>query len=151
MTATSLFDVLKRHRAGASGADGASSLQLAHLAGELIDSALADLERLKGYEKEFARQGAEDPAAKLDLLRSIWHLYQQWANDAKQVLVRARSLSRSGPLVEGLDQLENALGRVLARLSLTPEQVANGMTQARRGQITPAGELRDELHARLRG
>jgi hypothetical protein len=46
--------------------------------------------------------------------------------------------------------LEDAYGRVSARLKLTPEMIARATEQVRQGQAIPIKELRDELRARVR-
>jgi hypothetical protein len=83
-------------------------------------------------------------------MRSVWRLYFQWADEAEQVLERADALARPDRRIAGLKELNEAFGRARARLTVTPEQIARAKEQARRGQIVPAKELRDELHARLR-
>lgn len=91
-----------------------------------------------------------DPVVDLELRRSIWQLYGEWAAEAEQVYARARSLEPSGIRLETVERLDDAIGRVSARLSLRPEQVANAKEQVRQGQTVLAKELTDELHARLR-
>src|SRR5690348_3785350 len=66
---------------------------------------------------------------------------------AFQILDRAASLGARR--LARVDELQDALGRTRARLTVTPEQIAGAKEQVRQGRIVPAKELRDELHARL--
>ncbi|HXE52917.1 MAG TPA: hypothetical protein VN541_07885 [Tepidisphaeraceae bacterium] len=150
MTAVSLFDVLSREKPPRE-VEGGCTDRLVQLAEDLMRSSLADLDRVKDYEKRYvADRSGDQETEKLDLLRSVWNLYREWAADANQVLTRAKSLHSDPRLKGSIDRLDDAIGRVEARLSLKPEQIMAGIEQARRGQIIPAGELRRELHARLR-
>jgi hypothetical protein len=147
MTAVGLFDILASDQIIAADA-ARSSDQLRQLAEKLIAASLADLERVREYESNLAMPQVHDPAVDLKLSRSIWQLYKDWAADAEQVLGRARSLM--GVHVEGAERLDDAIGRILARVSVAPEQIAKAKQQVREGQFIPAKELRDELNARLR-
>jgi hypothetical protein len=147
MTAVSLFDVLVGHGAGTPAAPGDL---LTQFAGSLVAAALADFERLREYEQQFATARLREPVQELERDRVVWRLYAEWADEAEQVLDRARARVAGGAAIEGLDRLDDVIGRTRARLSVTPEQIARGREQARQGQFVPAKGLRDELHARLR-
>lgn len=147
MTAVSLYDVLVRDGADTPSVPGDP---LTQFAGSLVAAALADFERLREYEQKFATARLSEPAQELERDRAVWRLYAEWADDAEQVLSRARARAAAGAPILGLDRLDDAIGRVRARLSVTPEQLASAREQVRQGQFVPAKELRDELHARLR-
>ena len=149
MTAVGLLDLLFRQRDASTGQCLHDTGSLSQLAGELVNSSLADLERLGRYEREFVteRQGSADH--ELDLRRFIWELLRDWVTDAAEIYDRVHSLSKSVPPAQ-LGRLGDAIGFVRARLSVKPEQTAAAVTQAREGQFIPAKELRDELHARVR-
>ena len=148
MTAVSLFDLLAR--SDASGQE--SSTRLARFANRLVESVLLDLDRLRNDERALmaARAGDENDGLDLDVVRSLWELYAQWAQEAEEVLTRARSLRAARPAVRDVARLEDAYGSVRARLSVTPEQVMQGRQQVRQGDGVPAKELRDELRSRVR-
>ena len=137
MTAISLFDLLAR--------DGARD-PLARFAESLVAGSLADYERLRTYEQQFATARLSEPAQELERDRAVWQRYSEWTDEAEQVLSRARARVAAGTAIEGLDRLDDAIGRTRARLSVTPEQLAKGREQVRQGQFVPARELRDELH-----
>jgi hypothetical protein len=150
MTAVGLLDVLARQCSTSGNLDADESRQLTRLAAELIESSLADLQRLKNYERQYVTHQVAGPEEELELRRLIWDLLRQWADDATHLLNGVKSLLHAGLTIEGLNALDDALGRVEARLTVTPQQIAAAIAQAREGQFIPAKELRDELHARLR-
>ena len=148
MTAVSLFDLLARSDPAAPG----GRTRLARFADRLVESVLSDLDRLRDDEHAVmaVRAGNEDDGLDLDLVRSLWDLYARWADEADQVLARARALRADGHDVRDVERLEDAYGSIRARLSVTPYQVMQGRQQVRQGQAVPATELRDELRARVR-
>jgi hypothetical protein len=151
MTAVSLFDLVERF---ARDHEPLTSARLGGLAEKLCRSLADDLERLREYEKEFAAAAAadtdDDDAAELEILRSIWRLYDAWAQEAEQVLSRVNRLEAAGQAINAAAQLREGYGRVRARLSVTPEQIVKAKQQVRQGHVVPVKELRDELRARLR-
>lgn len=150
MTAVSLFDLLAR--AGSVAADGGRVRddRLAQFAHGLVEEALADWDRVRRYEEEFTSADWGPSGLGLEVTRSLYSMYEKWAADAEQVLARTRHLASEGRAVTNADSLEDAYGRVKARLKLTPDMVARAVEQVRQGQGIPAGELRDELRARIR-
>jgi hypothetical protein len=148
MTAVSLFDTLAgggaRTPTGTGRADPDDPLT--RFAGSLVAAALADFQRLREFEQQFATARLSEPAQELERDRVVWRLYAEWADEAEQVLDRARTRVAAGAAVEALDRLDDLIGRTRARLSVTPEQIARGREQARQGQFVPAKGLRDELH-----
>lgn len=150
MTAIGLLEVLARQHGASTETDSNDIASLTRLAGELVSSSLADLERLKGYEREFVANRRVNAVDETELRRSMWQLLRDWLADATRVYDRVRSLAESAVPVCPLDQLGDAIGFVKARVSVMPERIASAVTQAREGQCIPAKELRDELHARLR-
>jgi hypothetical protein len=144
MTALSLFDVVAREDRGAAGPSAASELK--RFAAQLVDDSLADLQRLRGHEEQLVNS-SPIPVCRPDIIRALWQLYREWADDAEEVLSRAKSVDNS---LQGIDRLYDAIGRVRARLSVSPEQTIRAMEQAIRGEVVPVKELRDELRARLR-
>jgi len=148
MTAVTLFDVLTRDESVRPDPDRAERIE--RLAKKLVDGALADWQRLLEYEQEFASLSCATPALDDERNRSMYGMYENWAEDAKEVLARVRSCAASGRAVANAGDLEDAYARVRARLGLTPEMVSHAMEQVRQGQARPLKELRDELLARIR-
>jgi hypothetical protein len=149
MTAISLFDVLAREQSGA-GAESAETGRLVHFAEKLVASALSDLDHLRDYERELRLHEIDNPELELELRRSVWQLYKEWGAEAERIRERARSLVTAHASIEGLTRLNDAIGHVQARLTVTPEQIARAMEQVRQGEFIPAREMRDELNTRLR-
>jgi hypothetical protein len=149
MSGTLLFDILASRgdpRAGSGVAPGS----LPWLAQELLLASLADLDRLQLYERRLASSEGTEPSSELELLRSIFQMYDEWAREAEQVLARIRGLVPGEVPANEVDRLDHAIGTIRARLTVSPERIVKSKEQARQGEFVPAKELRDELHARLR-
>jgi hypothetical protein len=151
VTVTSLFDVLARDATFATGAGDPDMGQLLPLARKMIANSLTDLSYLRGYEQDLALATVKDPKLEVALRQTIWQLYQDWAGSAQELYQRVRSLRHHGITVDGIDKLNDEIGRIEARLTVKPEQLAKARQQVRDGQTVPAKELRDEFNARLRG
>jgi hypothetical protein len=149
MTAISLFDVLARQQGGA-GAESVETVRLVHFVERLIASALSNLDDLRDYEKELNLSDIGKPELELELRRSVWTLFKEWGTEAERVRDRARALTAANAPVDGLARLNDAIGQVQTRLTVTPEQICRAMEQVRQGEFIPARELRDELNTRLR-
>ena len=149
MGATAFFDALAREDSAAAPPAGRQERRrlLARFAEQLVAAQLEDLNRLSEYERQFALAPQRDAGRELEVRRSVWQLYADWADDAEGVLSRARSVTAETARTDALDR---AIGSVRARLSVAPEQTASAIADARTGRVIPAKELRDELDARLR-
>jgi hypothetical protein len=146
MTAVALFDALAL-RAGVP-ADESRSGGLISLAERLIEQSLSDLARVREYEVQFGSPELTSPSA-IDVLTSVYRLYEQWAREAEQVRSRLEALRQTGHSVPASDSLEDAYGRVRARLEVTPEKMSRALEQVRQGEIVSGQGLRDELRTRL--
>jgi hypothetical protein len=145
MTVVSLFDVLQQQ----DEAPMSSDPRLAELAGRMVHALRDDYGRLRQYEQDFGDVPDDDDAAELELLRCIWRLFDEWAQEAEQVLARAGRLEAVGLAVAQVAELRDDYGLARARLSNTPEQIIRSKQQARGGDVISAKELRDELRARV--
>jgi hypothetical protein len=145
MTALPLYDLLARRARDTSVPAG----HLARFAGRLVQSALADLDLIVDYERQY---GAAPGESELDrqLAESIAELYDQWVRQAEQLLERIANLTSTGTVVADAHRLADAVGRTRARLAVTPLQIADANRQVRERNTIPASELRNELRARLR-
>src|SRR5690348_5240786 len=114
MTALSLFDVVAREDRSARAGPHAAP-ELAKFATQLLNDSLADLQRISNHEEQLTSSSPE-PVCRPDVIRAIWQLYREWVDDAEKILSRAKSVDKS---LKGIEQLDNAIGRVLARLSVT--------------------------------
>jgi hypothetical protein len=146
-----LFDILARKRAprtaGAQARAGA-------VADTVVESALADLRTIRELDRDLAapapgEAGAPDEPFDEDLARSMRHLYETWAQDAERLLARVADVVAGGRQVRGVQQLGHEHGRVMAMLSVSLEDIAEGKRQLAEGHGVPAGEVRGIL-AQLR-
>jgi hypothetical protein len=130
MSVASLFDAVQEH-------DRSRFVEM------LVKSSREDYARLREYEEEFGPSLADEKkdSAALELFRSIWKLYEQWANEAEQVLARVR-------VVAGAERLRDDYGAARARLTINPESIIVAKQQLRRGEGIPVEVLRDELRRR---
>ena len=145
MTAIPLFDALKRDAAPRNPPE-----QIGWLAQKLVDASLADFDRLLEYESHLGSSAADQPEANTDIGTSLYELFKQWALEAEQVLSRTRQLAQTGLQIHEVEKLEDAFGRVRARLQLTPRIIARARQQVANGEAIPMKELRNDLHARVR-
>lgn len=148
MTVVPLFDLLERQEQAAADAapqGGRPSVRLVERAAAALRE---DFRRLRELEREFGN-AADDDAAELELLRSVWRMFDDWAREAEQVLARLGRVETAGRVVPHADGLRDDYGFARARLSITPEQVIRAKQQVRRGEVVSAKELRDELRARM--
>jgi hypothetical protein len=146
MTAIPLFDALVRARSSDPRDDQADAVPIAE---RLIDASISDLKRIDEYEKEFGQPDLRSSSA-VEILTSVYRLYEQWAGEAEQILRRVRPLVSSGQSIASAASLEDVYGRVQARLGLTPEKIARAIEDARQNRTIPGEVIRDELRARLR-
>jgi len=145
MIAVSLLDAVTR-----ADQPQAVPARTVELAGQLIDASLAERRRIRQLEAEFAPAESSDAQAVMDIERSIHSLYSGWVAEGEQILLRVRRLISSGLEVRQAAEMEDAYASTLSRLKFTPEKTSRGMEQARRGEFTPAEDLRNELRARIR-
>ena len=87
MVAISLFDALTRQDSAERLGGGGRATQLA---AKLVEALLADWQRVRQFQEEFAPRNCDDPAATLALEKSIDALHETWAVEAEAVLVRLR-------------------------------------------------------------
>ncbi len=120
------------------------------LAGRYVESALADWERVLECEAQFGCIAFETATDRSRVNRSLYQLYQDWAKEAEQVLIRTRQLTHAGHAVANAEALEDAFGRVRGRLNMTPEMFDRAREQIRQGQGIPMPERANGLRARVR-
>lgn len=139
MTAVRLFDALATPEAlGLHRQDDGKAAGLAQLAEKLVEASLDEVRRIRQYEQQFVFGAQRPPDADLAARRSVWEMLATWADDAQQVLARAKSVARTNTApVPGTDQLDDAIGQVRARLTVTPERVLAAKEQVRQGQFVP--------------
>jgi hypothetical protein len=150
MIAVSFFDSLAGNGDILLKGEPSQIAPMADLAAKYADSALADWKRILECEDQYGSTEFATPAAEAAANRSLYDVYQKWAIEAEQVLIRARQLATRGCRIDNAEALEDAYGRIQARLKLTPEMIERAKEQIRLGQGIPIKELRDGLPARVR-
>ncbi|HXE54489.1 MAG TPA: hypothetical protein VN541_15820 [Tepidisphaeraceae bacterium] len=117
------------------------------LAAQLIHSALTDLTGIEALDGSLAsdlwttfdRQAAA-------LLRGM---YERWAQDAELLLERIKRIEQqTGPVGEA-ESLRHAHGRTRARLSISQEDIEEGLRDALEDRTVPIEEVRRELRLRV--
>lgn len=122
------------------------------LARDVVQHLRNEYDRLETYEEKYspALEDEKDDAHALEVLRSIWQMFEAWVNEAKPVYEHVRGLPSARELIPELDELRDNIGFSLVRLALTPEDELRGVCQLRRGEgiRMAVEELRNELRAR---
>jgi len=85
------------------------------------------------------------------LAGSLRQVYDQWVRRADELLTRVRDLRLRDRLAERFDELEQAVGRTLAMLSVTLEDLDRADEEIRAHQTVSLEEVRRELRARSHG
>jgi hypothetical protein len=137
-----LADLLSSDAAVAGATPGKS---LEQRAAQLADFALAEYGRIVELDVSRGRIALRysDRQGALAMRR----LYQQWSDEADQLLRRLKELGHAGQLGGRYDQLEHAVGRTLAMLGVTLESLERADRQIEAGQTKSIEEVRRELRA----
>ncbi|HEV2294019.1 MAG TPA: hypothetical protein VGR35_09185 [Tepidisphaeraceae bacterium] len=110
-----------------------------------VAAALAEAKALRQHDDRlYPPDGDGSGLASAQQLRAAW---QRWADDAEALLEQLRPKLRLKVHVIGALDLDYAIGRARAMLTLTPEAVIFSREQMRRGSVQSAEEVRRELRA----
>jgi hypothetical protein len=122
---------------------------LADRADRLLDFALAEYARIAELDAGMGRLALchADRAGAVAMRR----LYQQWADQADDFLRLLRGHGLRERLGAKFEELEAAVGRTLAMLSITLESLERAEEQFRTGQTYTLEEARRELRAAAGG
>lgn len=122
------------------------------LANDVVQHLRNEYDRLARYAEKYSPtlEDERDDAHALEVLRSIWQMFDAWVKEAEPVYQGVRRLPAASRLVSGLDELRDNIGFALARLALTPEDELRGVCQLRRGEgiRTTVEEFRNDVRAR---
>lgn len=135
-----LFDVLRSsasRRARHTGLD--ADERFLSIVEQFVAAALAEYRHIDFLDRS-ARSHAEDPFDRQTaaLLRQR---YDRWAADAEALLERITPAMR----VPGVRDLEDAVGRTRAMLSVSLDAIDRAAEQVKRGESIPLAEVRREL------
>lgn len=114
-----------------------------------VAAALAEARALRQHEGQLF-PASDDPAAlqTAERLRDAW---RAWVSGAESLLARLRPLIDSKRHIPGVHDLDYAIGRANAMLSLSPEEMQRRREQVRAGRVYAIEEARRELRATPRG
>lgn len=143
------FDLLAlAEQAGPAGVDGAGA-HVAELAARLLEYAMDEYRSIRKLEDALG----ENRSATFDgqLAGSLRRLYGQWADRGDELLTRVRDLRLRDRLAARFNELDDAVGRTLAMLKVTLEDLDRADEQIRAGQVVSLEEVRRELRARSHG
>jgi hypothetical protein len=131
MTALPLFDSI--FQVASRDPDGTAPVpaRLAILAAQLIRSTLTDLSEIESFDLALAPADADSFDSQAAVL--LRGMYEQWARDADAVLERAGKVQRTGLTVNGIQDLRDAHGWLLAILQISLDDIARGRRQFRQG------------------
>ena len=112
-----------------------------------VAAALAEARALRQYDDQMYPRDA-DPAA-LAVADGLHAAWAQWADQADALYDRIRPLLKERRHIDGADDLDHAIGRIRARLQVTPESHLQGLEEIRRGDVVSMEEVRRELRDRV--
>ena len=148
MTATPLLDLLELE--GRLVPEGQRREDLLALVRQMVDSVAQAGKQLREYERQIYLKPAPNEGAEFQRDQAIHRLFQEWAAEAEEVLKRIAGVKSLELELDATAALRQELGFARARLTVTPEKLARGRSQARAGQTIPIEVLRNELQARRR-
>lgn len=134
MVALPLFDVVMSSDRAERAVD---------IAGQLAKGMLSELRQIQSIEESLAPAGLtsfDRPTAAL-----IRGLYEQWAREAESLVDRIRQAQQRFGAVAHADALRDALGRTLAMLSVSLDDMEQGRREIAEGRVLSAEEVRREL------
>jgi predicted transcriptional regulator len=124
------------------------ALRSADAAAKVVRFTLAGLREIETLDNDLA------PEAPIELDRSTASLlrgmYEQWADESDRLLERVDRMEREqGAKIRGSEELRDAIGRTRARLSISLDDMAEGLRDAVEGRTVPMEEVKRELRLRV--
>jgi hypothetical protein len=119
----------------------------ADAAAKVVRFALAGLREIETLDNDLS---PEDP---MELDRStasmLRGMYEQWASESERLLERVALMEReNGATIQGAQELRDGIGRTRARLSISLDDMAEGLRDAAEGRTVPMEEVKRELRLR---
>jgi hypothetical protein len=153
MTAFPLFDLFAANANSlpAESAKQERERQLMTVAASMVAIAIQQFEKIRALDEALASpREVEDAAFNTDAAVGLRLMYDEAAQDADRILDRIDRLERrTKKVVTGSNELRDWHGKTMAMLSVSLEDIARGIEQAKRGEVVPASVLRNELRNRL--
>src|SRR5205085_9439128 len=120
--------------------------RLAKVAAQLVRSALADLEQVQLLEESLAPEGPLDFDRRTAAL--VRGMYEKWAQETQLLLDRLDRGERRFGAVAPAANLRDAYGRTMAMLSISLDDMEQGLRDVAEGRTHGTEEVRRELHLR---
>lgn len=112
-----------------------------------VAAALAEARALRQYDDQmFPRDAGPAGLAAANDLHAAW---ARWADAADTLYDRLRPLLKTRRHLDGVEDLGHAIGRVRARLQVTPASCVEAREEIRRGEVVSHEEVRRELRDRV--
>jgi hypothetical protein len=119
----------------------------ARVANQMARSALAELDEIENLDDGLA----PDDASEFDRQTAyvLRGMYERWAQDAELLLERIGRVEQQAGPVPGAEALRRVYGRTRARLSVSLDDMEQGLRDAVEGRTVPIEEVRRELRVRV--
>jgi hypothetical protein len=114
-----------------------------------VAAALAEARALRQHDEHLFPASAD--AAGLALAEQLHLAWRRWADEAAALYERVRPLLDARQHVAGAHDLDYAIGRAQAMLTLSPADIQARQEQVRRGEVLSPEEARRELRVAHRG
>lgn len=141
-----LFDVM-RLSADNGPAGSADSEQFSVIAAEFVGATLADYRHIRKLDEIPSGQPLVFDRQVAILIR---RMYEEWATQAEGLLMRLRTMksgANANPIVADVSELRDAVLRTRAMLSVSLEEIEEGIAECERGETVTLEEVRRELRA----
>jgi hypothetical protein len=116
------------------------------IAEQFVSAALDEYRHIDLLDRS-ARPTFEDPFDRQTAIL-LRERYDRWATDAEALYDRVVAVRGEGQVIAGLKDLNDAIGRTRAMLSVTLESIDIAKEQIRRGECIPLAEVRRAIRAR---
>src|SRR6185503_15230150 len=133
MSALPLFDIVLSFGSGKGQSDSGASARISRVGSELVRAAIAEFEQIEALDETMAPASPDDFDPHTAVL--IRGMYDQWSRDADALLGRVATALSKGAQIEGADRLRDVVGRTMAMLSVSLEDIARGRRQFEEGRF----------------
>ncbi len=154
MSALSLFD-LAALAARSQDPQSASAMEanerLVRVAESMVASAIEEFVRVRALDETFApaTDDADEDVIDKETAVVLRAMYDECAREAERVLARVQRLERYGNQVKDAQALRDWHRRTMAMLSISLDEIAESIENARQGKVVSGSKVRNELRARL--
>jgi hypothetical protein len=154
MTALSLFDLTAlaaQSQEPSSAFALEASARLVKVAESMVASVIQEFERVRALDETFApsTEDADEDVIDRETAVVFRSMYEECAREAERVLARVRRIERQGSKIKDAQVLRDWHGRTMAMLSISLDEIAQSLENAKQGKVISGAQVRNELRARL--